>query len=607
MTHKSVWAGSGMAVLATAALVGQIIVVSGPPKVMPPIVEPACTVTSDGSVSDTQTLASAASAGDVVCIPAGTFTWAEDLVIAESIELVGVGGRGTKAQCEIEAQTTYTCINGNNRQLTWTTVSTGSPRLAGITFYGESCSDCGGVYVGAYVVIAGTSPNFRLHDVLIDNGTSLASGHSALIIRGYVRGVGWNSECVQRNQNNHCFVVLHDRWAGDAAAFGDKSWSEPSTIGASDAWYWEDITLTHADAGAIQSYFTDDFRGARVVYRFNTITNGSIQNHGTETGGRFRSYREVDYYRNNVSNTLYDAPGVLNFRGGSGYGHGNVFTSSGSGSFKKTFAGSTFRRDDASRPNGWQPWNRCGTYSATITRSGTTATVTETAHRVHTTGSYVTISGADQAEYNDTFWAFSATVDTYTFTVSGSPATPATGTITARSPFDGNTDSTGYPCLDQFGAGAGAYLSGDTPVSPTFIPMSPLDGMNQASQPVYIWANTWNGSATSLAISGLPDVVEDNRDLFNQNASYNGTSERGVYVGTSLPANCTTGDAAWITDEGSWNTETAAIHANHGSNHTEGEDGKRYACTATDTWTAKYGANSTGEPYAYPHPLRGGS
>lgn len=67
---------------------------------------------------------------------------------------------------------------------------------------------------------------------------------------------------------------------------------------------------------------------------------------------------------------------------------------------------------------------------ATITRSGTTATVTATAHG-YASGSYVRIAGADQAAYNGAFAISNVTANTFDYTVSGSPTTPATGTITA--------------------------------------------------------------------------------------------------------------------------------------------------------------------------------
>ncbi len=63
-----------------------------------------------------------------------------------------------------------------------------------------------------------------------------------------------------------------------------------------------------------------------------------------------------------------------------------------------------------------------------ITRSTTTATVTCTAHGF-VTGDNVTIAGATQTQYNGSFSVVVVDANTFTFTVSGSPATPATGTV----------------------------------------------------------------------------------------------------------------------------------------------------------------------------------
>lgn len=73
---------------------------------------------------------------------------------------------------------------------------------------------------------------------------------------------------------------------------------------------------------------------------------------------------------------------------------------------------------------------RSGT--VTITRSGTTATATWVggAHPF-TTSQKVVISGATQTEYNGAFTITSTGSTTFTFTVTGTPATPATETIYA--------------------------------------------------------------------------------------------------------------------------------------------------------------------------------
>jgi len=68
----------------------------------------------------------------------------------------------------------------------------------------------------------------------------------------------------------------------------------------------------------------------------------------------------------------------------------------------------------------------------TITRSGGTATATCTAHGF-LIEQRILVSGAGQSEYNGEFEILSVpTTDTFTYAVTGTPATPATGTITAK-------------------------------------------------------------------------------------------------------------------------------------------------------------------------------
>lgn len=69
---------------------------------------------------------------------------------------------------------------------------------------------------------------------------------------------------------------------------------------------------------------------------------------------------------------------------------------------------------------------------SSITRSGSTATVTTTSNHNLATGVSVTIAGASQTEYNITATITVISNTQFTYTVSGSPATPATGTITAN-------------------------------------------------------------------------------------------------------------------------------------------------------------------------------
>jgi uncharacterized phage protein gp47/JayE len=64
-----------------------------------------------------------------------------------------------------------------------------------------------------------------------------------------------------------------------------------------------------------------------------------------------------------------------------------------------------------------------------ITRSGSVATVTTASEHGLATGVSVTISGADQTDYNITAIITVTGLSTFTYAVSGTPTTPATGTI----------------------------------------------------------------------------------------------------------------------------------------------------------------------------------
>lgn len=65
-----------------------------------------------------------------------------------------------------------------------------------------------------------------------------------------------------------------------------------------------------------------------------------------------------------------------------------------------------------------------------ITRSSSTATVTTPGAHGFQIGDRVNVRGANQTEYNGIFLITGVTTNTFTYTVSGAPVTPATGTIT---------------------------------------------------------------------------------------------------------------------------------------------------------------------------------
>lgn len=142
------------------------------------------------------------------------------------------------------------------------------------------------------------------------------------------------------------------------------------------------------------------------------------------------------------------------------------------------------------------------------------------------------------------------------------------------------TGQTGYACRDQVGYGYDAVLWNH----------SPAGAWNQVKMPVYAWNNKKSDNTTELPFNQIGDdignAIQANRDYYNYNASFNGTTGMGIGTLTNRPSTCTAGVGYWATDQGSWNKSGS------------GGQGVLYKCTATNTWTLYY------TPYTYPHPLQ---
>jgi hypothetical protein len=110
-----------------------------------------------------------------------------------------------------------------------------------------------------------------------------------------------------------------------------------------------------------------------------------------------------------------------------------------------------------------------------------------------------------------------------------------------------------------------------------------ITGQPQHISDSYYWNNTVNNALVPARASAqtvnygppLGIVPQENREFWNQNTSFDGTSGIGVGPLANRPTTCTVGVAYWATD-----TRTL------------------YRCTATNVWTEYY------KPYPYPHPLR---
>jgi len=151
---------------------------------------------------------------------------------------------------------------------------------------------------------------------------------------------------------------------------------------------------------------------------------------------------------------------------------------------------------------------------------------------------------------------------------------------------DGNNDSSGWACRDQIGRSTDASFWDFSSPAPS-----------QASAPFYVWRNTSPAGELTVSLNSwaecsaaenarMAQQIMDDRDYFQYEASFTGTSGVGEGTLASRPATCTTGVGYWATDQGEGNSRLA------------GPDGQLYRCTAPDTWTLNY------TPFPYPHPLQ---
>jgi hypothetical protein len=525
--------------------------------------------------------------GDTVVIPAGTCNWSGPLGIDKSITLKGQGSGATVIVSSNPADPML---------LAWNTKPSGISKVSDMTF------DSGTPYENGYmsmIVVAGNTANFVMQNVHL-----IQRRQRAISFSGYVRGV-MSRVVIDSYTFSIAINIEHQYWGG-VGDFGDNSWAQDSTLGTAQAIYIEDSTITCY----IGSYCPggDSYAGGRYVYRFNKITNIQIFHHGLDTGGRLRGARQWEYYKNTLVNNAMPGASLLSARSGTGMVFDNQLTLSGGYSPVFDFQVQRANHDPVVTAF-FVPWNDCRVRPIVqISCSGGVATATtpavasgQTSHGVSEYG-YVQISGSSIAAYNGTKAVLSPGIydgrelNTFTFAASCGGTASNSG-MTLRSPFDGNTNETGYPCMDQLGRGKGALLSGyDAPGRYNLGVLTPTP-VNQRLEPVYIWNNTSNGALTAGQMVWTdPSVVAANRDYYDQDnancAPGGGSCTAGVGRGTlaQRPAACSPGVGYWATDQGEWNSTNGGT-----------PDGRLYKCISANNWAPDY------IPYAYPHPLISGA
>jgi hypothetical protein len=277
---------------------------------------------------------------------------------------------------------------------------------------------------------------------------------------------------------------------------GYTPWTRPLSLGTVNAVYIEDSTFDHASQN--ETTF-DCYGGARVVFRYNTVTRQSTGCHGTDSGAR-RSAFSIEQYNNTFINNSGSILRAFTLRGGTLL------------NFNNTYGGSTAW-------TGITPM----VYRATIAGSYSWEYCDGTAWDIGSAN--FTAQASRQNVPFGTGARFSLT----------NPDLVCTGSTTGdcARPFDG-AGAAGYPCRDQPGRTFG-----------------------QALAPLYEWNNgasihhvPYDGGCT--ACNGLPITtwLLVNRDYYNYTTTFNGTVGVGQGTLATRPATCTPLTAYFATDVG---------------------------------------------------------
>lgn len=485
---------------------------------------------------------------DTNSLPAGNVTWTNKLTITNGITLIGNGVGSTIVKDGSAA----------DYLLDWSLWANQNSRMSGIEF-----QDNGG--------LAG-SPRFRFSGTDIDNRRLRVDHCKFSSLAGPVfnmystLGVFDHNTVLGKSAGQQVFLGFcfgsSFGYAQDTAAWGDGAFAASDNFGSDQFMFFEDNAITNLSGVFTILTMLDGHSGTRYVFRHNTSKGGSLECHGAEAA-RTRSGRAYEIYRNAMI-AADDRSTPIYIRGGTAIVWQNGFTNWTSGCNIALVNNRSTDHEFAPfwGSDGRNPWDvnhasnpfDTGTCSSagdlTMTDSGksfpnyagytirktggtsvktvssldysvsggvATATVGSTGHGF-TTGDYVTIFGADQYGYNGEFQITVVNANFFTFTLSiyGTLATPATGTIKCTkgcnfAEIDSNTgtqitfhDSVfGAPTrcvfsagdtyeinkvtgsMDQIGLGYSANSLGGVDY-----PTLPGGWNNQAISSWYIWGNT---------------------------------------------------------------------------------------------------------------------
>ena len=467
-----------------------------------------------------------------VILPAKTCTWNRTLVINKPIILKGQTIVETdhdnpdpnKAAIINPAAQQTIIQDGTNKALNSTqpnliqlnSTSRGVTEITGLTIKGGVEHDG---YNRGMIIVEGN--NFRIHHNNF-RGTNTAT------LRVYASG-GVVDHNYFESPTIDFFVFDNHRDDPDCVVnctrYGDYSWARPHEFGDDEAVFIEDNVFK--SWGAL-----DSWAGARSVVRFNRFIESAWSNHGTETGGRYRSALSVELYNNVFEHSYFS--NAIDLRGGAALMYNN--TSKG---FESLVAIKNYRDHLP-----YDAWGQCDGTSPFDKNDGV----------VYDSGTHDgppgigTTSHLEPTRITDTSKSWRA--NQWVGYIGKNKRTGRAGSIMSNTsntliiavdnrqgnsitnPGDGYEIRYAYPCLDQPGRSSSPLsdlINGNNP--------QPRKWPNQKLEPIYQWNNVTHRGPVTLGVDTTYRHLKENRDFYNnQCPDYNYKPYRYPHPFTKLPA-----------------------------------------------------------------------
>jgi hypothetical protein len=249
---------------------------------------------ANASYAEVNACLSAAVDGDTINIPSGSAIWSSTLAINKAVTLRGAGVDQT-----IITQASVTrpiSISG-----------TKAATIRGFTF--------NTAYITSGIVnVSSTANNWRVTECKF-HSTYAAAQNIAVTTAG---GNGL--------VDNNIFINGKVGNTQGYNTYGFSSWLVPLGLGTNDALYVENNQFIGDLADYIPCNAIDGNYGGKIVFRYNTVTNAYLEQHGTF--GDTRSVRKWEVYNNIITHTGSRgmSGNLISFRGGTGVIFNNTFT-----------------------------------------------------------------------------------------------------------------------------------------------------------------------------------------------------------------------------------------------------------------------------------------